>query len=675
MQKGSIRNVFIFILGFATIATARAQDDSASASLTEVVVTAQRMGNSPVWVPYAIKKLDSQYLHQYGPRTTAEALQAVTGVFVQKTNHGGGSAFIRGLTGNQTLILIDGIRLNNATFRYGPNQYLNTIDPYLINSIEVAKGTGSVQYGSDALGGVIQVLTSDPRFAAGNRNWSGSVLLRGMTGSMEKTARGTVSYSSQRAAFTGGLTYRSFGDLIGGDTTGRQTPSGYNEWAFNTKGKLALRNDVTLTLSQQYLEQTNVPVYHKIVLENFEINEFVKQQRSLQYAKLAITGRHHLVNKIELIASYQQSGEERASLKRGSQLYRNEKDEVHTTGVSAEIHSGTGPEWKANSGVEVYHDKVRSFRRDINRQNSTAKNSRGLYPDRAGYNNYSVYSLHHFKRQNWVADAGLRFNTFSISLTDSALGKITLHPAALVWNASLMYVFVQHHFYGTYSTGYRAPNIDDLGSLGVVDFRFEVPSGNLAPEKSGNAEVGYKFKNDKLRGDLALYQMTLRDLITRTKGNEIRSGYPVYSKSNIEHARIQGVEAELGWKVIPTVELTANGTYTYGQNTSKGEPLRRIPPLHGRFTGAVRKDGWFAIVELLLAGKQDRLASGDKEDNRIPFGGTPGWRVFNSYAGYEWSCVKLNAGLQNVFNQDYRTHGSGINGVGRSAWLSAAVKF
>ncbi len=673
MQAGSIRKVLIFSLSFTATVIAHAQGDSAGASLTEVVVTAQRMGNNPLWVPYAIGKIDSQYLHQYGPRTTAEALQGVKGVFVQKTNHGGGSAFIRGLTGNQTLILVDGIRLNNATFRYGPNQYLNTIDPYLINSIEVAKGTGSVQYGSDALGGVIHVLTADPRFSENQKHWSGGVILRGMTGGMEKTARGTIGYSSKRAAFTGGLTYRNFGDLIGGDSTGKQTPSGYTEWAFNTKAKFALRNNMELTLSQQYLEQTNVPVYHKIVLENFEINEFVKQQRGLQYAKLDIRGRHPLFNKVELIASYQQSGEERGSLKRGSVLYRKERDEVNTTGLTANMQSVLSQGWKANTGVELYHDKVRSFRSDINRQNNLSKPSRGLYPDGAAYGNYSLYSLHHFKLNNWIADAGLRFNSFSISLRDSALGPIKLHPSALVWNASLMYVFRQHHFYATYSTGYRAPNIDDLGSLGVVDFRFEVPSANLEPEKSGNAEVGYKFKTDKLRGDVAFYRMNLRDLITRVKGNEIRSGYPVYSKTNIEHAIIKGLEAEVVWKPVRSVELAANGTYTYGQNTSKQEPLRRIPPLHGRFTGTLRADGWFAIVELLAAGKQHRLATGDKEDNRIPIGGTPGWWVLNAYGGYELNCLKLSAGLQNGFNQDYRTHGSGINGVGRSAWIAAAV--
>jgi outer membrane receptor protein involved in Fe transport len=82
---------------------------------------------------------------------------------------------------------------------------------------------------------------------------------------------------------------------------------------------------------------------------------------------------------------------------------------------------------------------------------------------------------------------------------------------------------------------------------------------------------------------------------------------------------------------------------------------------------------FFAAAEFLYALEQDRLAQGDKADNRIPAGGTPGWNVLNFYAGYEWKQVRLNAGLQNLLNEDYRTHGSGINGVGRSAWFSVIV--
>lgn len=117
-------------------------------SLQPVVVTATRKLTDGYLLPYSYVVIDSQTIHQSGARTTPEQLMGATGVFVQKTNHGGGSAFVRGLTGNQALIMLDGIRFNNATFRYGPNQYLNTIDLYTIDKIEVVKGAGSVQYGS-----------------------------------------------------------------------------------------------------------------------------------------------------------------------------------------------------------------------------------------------------------------------------------------------------------------------------------------------------------------------------------------------------------------------------------------------------------------------------------------------------------------------------------------------
>jgi len=79
--------------------------------------------------PFVISSITNQQIVEKGARTTPEALQGVSGVFIQKTNHGGGSAFIRGLTGNQTLIVLDGIRLNNAIYRYGPNQKCS--EPYI----------------------------------------------------------------------------------------------------------------------------------------------------------------------------------------------------------------------------------------------------------------------------------------------------------------------------------------------------------------------------------------------------------------------------------------------------------------------------------------------------------------------------------------------------------------
>ena len=202
------------------------KEDTIVRSLDEVVLTAQRNKQKNLFVPYSVNTVSENYLQEFNPRTTPETLMGTNGVFVQKTNHGGGSPFVRGLTGNQTLILVDGIRLNNSTFRYGPNQYLNTIDVYTINHIEVAKGTGSVQYGTDAIGGVIQVITKDPVFTADKPGFHGKAIGKYITDDMEKTIRAEANYSGKKFAFIGGISHRNFGDLVGGDTTGKQTFSG-----------------------------------------------------------------------------------------------------------------------------------------------------------------------------------------------------------------------------------------------------------------------------------------------------------------------------------------------------------------------------------------------------------------------------------------------------------------
>ncbi|HLL41771.1 MAG TPA: TonB-dependent receptor plug domain-containing protein, partial [Segetibacter sp.] len=249
--------VLIFLsTGISTIA----QEDTTAMLLDEVIITAERKAEKMLVIPYSTETVSKTNIEDYQSRTTPEALTGVNGVFVQKTNHGGGSPFLRGLTGNQTLILVDGIRLNNSTFRYGPNQYLNTIDAFSINKIEVVKGTGSVQYGSDAIGGVLQVFTREPHFSDKSK-WGGKAVGKYTTGGMEKTARAEANYSSEKAAATIGATYRNFGDLVGGDTTGKQTPSGYKEFAFDAKSKFLLQPDVELTLAHQFLQQRHVPVY------------------------------------------------------------------------------------------------------------------------------------------------------------------------------------------------------------------------------------------------------------------------------------------------------------------------------------------------------------------------------------------------------------------------------
>ena len=173
-------------------------DTSKIATLEPLNVTAMRSALKNSETPARIFSFSKSEIQTSASRTMPEFFNGNGNYFLQKTNHGGGSVFLRGLTGNQTLILVDGIRLNNSTFRYGPNQYLNTINPFMVSSVEVLSGSGSVQYGSDAIGGLIQVFSNSPDL---KRRVGLTLNTRISTQNMEKGLSGAVNLSKGKLAY------------------------------------------------------------------------------------------------------------------------------------------------------------------------------------------------------------------------------------------------------------------------------------------------------------------------------------------------------------------------------------------------------------------------------------------------------------------------------------------
>lgn len=641
-----------------------------SNSLPEIeVISASRRNTSSLKLPFASSILSRPSHSENIPRSTPESLSILPGVFVQKTNHGGGSPFIRGLTGNQTLMLVDGIRMNNSTFRYGPNQYLNTVDPFSIDKIEVLRGSGSVQYGSDAIGGVIQIFTRNPDFSE-NSNFKGTVNARYGSGNMERSGSSEFIYSSSKLVFTGVLGLKNFGDLIGGDTTGRQSPSGYNETDASLKIKLKLSETSEIIFANQFVSQNDVDVFHKVRLENFKINKMGVQGRNLSYVKLRMEQSNPLFNQINITGSLNNTIEERNSQKNSSLISGFERDKVSSSNLSAEIFSDLTKFWTANSGLEYYRDKINSIRNSVNNQNGALTTLRGLYPNNSSYLNTSLFSLHHFEFHKFNVEAGIRYNWLKATIFDKDLGQLQVSPGAFVWNTGLNYTFGNHYLYTSLNSGYRAPNIDDMGTLGIVDFRYELPSYTLKPEKSLNSELGYKYANGSLSLGAAVYRNKMMDLITRVQTAQVIDGYKVYKKENTEEALIKGVEGFLDWQANRNLSVDMFASFNHGQNLSKSEPLRRVPPFNGNFSMKYKFPKIYIKGQLAWADKQDRLAQGDKDDNRIPVNGTPGWRVLNIYSGYTFGKAQLQLSAQNLFNVDYRTHGSGINAVGRSLWMN-----
>jgi len=666
-----MQRYLIFALILISNAIAAQKIDSTYLTLDSIVVESRNIKIKDLSNPFVVSAIAAKQIIQNGSRTTPEALIGTSGVFLQKTNHGGGSAFIRGLTGNQTLMVIDGIRLNNSTFRYGPNQYLNTIDMYTLEKIDVLKGIGAIEYGSDAMGGVINLTTKEVKTSDAHvfRVANSSKFL---TSQMEKTNRTELTYASSKWNLLGGLSLKEFGDIVGGEGIGSQAPTGYREKNYDIKAKLKISSNQELIFSTQNTIQKNIPIYHKIVLENYKINQVDKQIHNLNYLKYRYKGNKKWFSEFIVNASLQRSIEKRSLQKNNAVILRNENDSIHTTGITAEIISKPTNFWTMNTGFDYYQDRVNSIATELNTSTSTQISKRGLYPNNSIYNNSSLFNIHYISAGKFKMITGIRYNFLNIKIKDADLGNVTLKPSALVANFGLNYQFNDNNaLFGSITNGYRAPNIDDLGTLGIVDFRYEIPSYDLKPEKSLNLEIGYKYNSRKSNFAVSAFNMKLKDVIARVLvDGKVINGYNVYNKKNIESSYIKGAELSFSHILNSRFIIQTNATYTYGQNVTKNEPMRRIPPFFGQSSLSWKHKNMTIACRHQFAGQQTRLAKGDIDDNRIGMAGTPSWNTLNIDASIQMKHLDLNINLINLFNEKYKTHGSGVYGMGRAVGFS-----
>ena len=258
--------------------------------LDEVLVTARNTEETVFETPYTAHVIGNErFIGERTVRTLADALSETPGVLVQKTGYGQASPFIRGFTGFRTLLLIDGIRLNNAVFREGPNQYFSTIDALTIDQLDVVKGPSSVLYGSDAIGGTINAITRDPQMLpwpwSRRRCRRARIERRRSRRSREErfafhpgayyryasaenshTARGEFSLAaSPHVGIFGGVTWQDFDDLRGGDIIGNQPNTAYNEIDGDVKVLIRPNEDVDITAAFYRVEQNNVPRTHSTI--------------------------------------------------------------------------------------------------------------------------------------------------------------------------------------------------------------------------------------------------------------------------------------------------------------------------------------------------------------------------------------------------------------------------
>lgn len=644
-----------------------------------LVVTASREPASTWEAPRAVSLVDRRDLDAEWPRTTPEALMDVPGLYVQKTNHGGGSPILRGLMGNQVLVLVDGIRLNNSTYRYGPNQYLATVDPGSIERVEVLRGSGSVLFGSDAMGGVVHVLTRDPREVAPGVSAEGRARL--VSAGMERSARVDLAGGHGPLRFVGGVAARDYGDLRAGGSLGVESPSAYTE--LNGEGRLSVQlgSSATLLAAYQHVRQDDVPRFDQVRQRGFARYAFDPQVRQLAYGRVTTVGATAWAARTETTISWQHTRERRVRQRAGDPVLVTEEDRVENVGAAFQGVAAPLAHVTVRYGAEAALDRIGSMRRDRNVQTGASAARRGLYPDGATAWTAAGFAHGTWSRGRALVEAGGRYTWTGLRATDVTFGAIDLSPSAWVGNAGGSVAISQTlRAYVQVAQSFRAPNVDDVSALGAFDFGIEVPSPSLSPERGVEVEGGIKLRAGRVSAAAAAYRLTLDDLIDRVRGTlngaDTLEGQAVYRRANTGRAVVRGVEAEAQVALATGWMLRAHVTGTHGQQTTAGHPMRRIPPANGLVALRRTLGGGWLEAAARAASAQRRLAPGDRDDHRIAPGGTPSWATLDVRGGIALARqISLTAAVENLTNAAYRIHGSGIDEPGRHAWIALHTRF
>ncbi|MGE3312854.1 MAG: TonB-dependent receptor plug domain-containing protein [Limisphaerales bacterium] len=676
--------------------------------LAPLFISATRIPSTLEDQPSSVSVVDQATFDRIQPRTTPEAFKEVPSVMIQKTAHGQGSPFIRGFTGFRTLLLIDGIRLNNSTYREGPNQYWNTVDPLSVDRLEVVRGPSSVLYGSDAIGGTVNAITESRTQFGPGFGWNPRASYRYSSAEDSHIGRAEAGANfGEQVGVQAGVSVKDFGDVRGGEDVGLQSKTGYREWDADAKVQWLIQPNQQLVYAHQTVDQddawrTHSTIYGKswrgttVGTDQARILDQFRNLDYLQYHAVALDG---FVEEVHAHVSFQsQDDDENRVRSDGRQEVQGTY--VDTLGLSLQFQSPSSVgRWVY--GAEYYHDWVDSFYRRYSATGSLQQTRRqGPVADGSSYDLAAAYvqdTISLFDDRLELSVGG-RYE-FASADVGSAEASGTREPLSfsdswdnLVGSGRFMAKIDeegQWRLFGGVSQGFRAPNLSDLSRFDIANSgELEVPVFDLDPENYVSVEAGLRTQWGPIRAETAVYKTWIDDQIVRVvTGTTAPTGEAIVTKKNSGNGQIHGAEATVSAEITP--EWTLWGTFTWMEGTldtpvtaggpEVTEPVSRLMPttlqLGIRWEASNRK--FWAEFATTIAATQNRLSASDQRDTqRIPPGGTPGYEVYNLRGG--WRPTKntaLTLAFENLSNADYRIHGSGLNEPGQNLIVGLDLHF
>lgn len=702
--------------------------------LDQITISATRFKLRKEEIPQKVLSISPSEIQLASPQTTADLLESTGQVFVQKSQLGGGSPMIRGFSTNRLLLMVDGVRMNTAIFRSGNLQNVVSIDPLALERTEVILGPGSVVYGSDAIGGVMNFYSLKPNFSFIDKtSVSGNIYTRFATANNENTVHADVNIGRENWAFVTGVTYSDFGDLKMGEhgldeylrneyvvrqngedviVTNEdprvQKPTGYEQINLLQKVKFMPNNKWDFNLGLIYSNTSDYPRYDRLYRKRDGVLRAAEwyygpQTWFLGNLKVNQKSNSDLYNKAQFTAAYQFFAESRNDRDFQDPILFSTEENVNAYSLNADFEKDFSQS-KLFYGAEYILNTINSEGSLLNIETNETGANASRYPDDSNWQSLAAYTSYQWKiREDLSLQSGVRYNhifidaSFNDEFYDFPFENADISTGALTGSLGLNWR--QNKSIGWrlgLSTAFRAPNIDDIGKIfdsepgSVV-----VPNPGLKPEYVYNAELGIDlFFSDNIRLDFATYYTYLDDALVRRDFNlngvtEIDyQGEPsrVQAIQNASNAYVYGLEAGLEVDFSVAFRLRSQFSYTEGKEKDGGDyvPLRHVAPLFGNTHLIWNKrklkldlfaeyNGQFDFEEL-APGEQDKAYLYAQDKNGNPY--SPSWYTLNLTGQYQMNLNwLLTASLENITNQRYRTYSSGISAAGRNLIIAVSYTF
>lgn len=735
MHKKYASLLLIGIIAMSNIAIAQSNRNQDSVTkLNDIIVYTNKFPEKAGKIAQTISVIRDRNAIQLQPNT-GDVLLNSGQVFVQKSQQGGSSPIIRGFEASRILLSVDGIRLNNAIYRSGHLQNIITIDNMVLDRVEIIYGPSSTLYGSDALGGAVNMITKDPLLSSSKKTVvSGSSTLRYASATDEKRANVQLNIGGNKWASLTAFTAGSFGDMTQGNkrssnypdfgkknfivtrqnnsdiasvnpNPNKQVASGYNQYDVLQKIMFTPDEKNKHVLNIQLSNSSDVPRYDRLTEMSGGKPVFAEWYYGPQVRNLV--GYHYTASKlngyfqdVRITANYQNIEESRITrrFQNNNKDFRWEKVNVFGITIDAKHSSGNH---ELHVGAESYQNFVRSTAERKNIMTGALSAIATRYADGpTSMQSNALYAQHTYKFSNRLTlNDGLRLNLTKLDarFADTALmhfpfNQVVQQHLAATGNIGLAYAVDNTTKISLIaSSGFRAPNVDDLSK--VFDTKtgsVVVPNASLKPEYTYNAELNFNHTSGSLSfGGSIFYtlfkQALVVDLFTFNGKDSILYGgvnSAVFASQNKAKAYVFGWSGNASFKITGQLNIEGVATYTEGKYTDqKGVqvPLDHIPPFYGKISiNQSFKKGNASVYSLFNGWKKIKDYNPNGEDNQqyATPEGMPSWITIN--AKFEFNMGKqwqTQIALENIFDVNYRYFASGISAPGRNLTLALRKSF